>query len=372
MRSAIVIGTVAGCVMAAAGQAAGEKIVLRATDGRFLSVAKDGSVRAAAHLPGENETFELIPQGADRAAFRASGGRLLVAAGADGRRLRAEGGRGQPGPHEVFVLVPAGENRVGLKSSAGRWVRAEAKEPKPGDLPPPVSDKPSPGDVLEVYGSSEIPAALQMPLGAAVDALVKKELEGKEYDKTRSELKVRYVELPAPTLRDPRRMKKHRLWATRHEYRVQARLDGQPQIRVTGMPCLKSYAGPEKRLLMFAAEAEIPVVGRVEYRIPERVSASTGYRTTAALRVVGEVRVEKSDDRLNLASPEVLDVHVELRRLDISNDLLNLAADPIEDVINGELRDQHERILEESNKAIRKAFDGGEFRHPLLHYVSLP
>lgn len=351
--------------------AAGEKVALRAPSGRFLGVARDGSLRAERWLPGEGETFELILQDKDRVALRAHGGRFLTTAGPDGRTLWAASTAAKPGPRETFLLVPAGAGGVGLKSSTGQWARVEPKGPRPA-TPPAQTEGPPPEATLEIYRTSAIPAGLQTALSAAVEGLVVQELDGKGYDKTRSKLKVRYVELPAPTLRNPRRKKKHRLWATRHEYRVEARLSGQPQIRITGMPYLKSYAGPDARLLMFAAEAELPVIGRVGYRIPERVSAATNFRTTAALNVIGLVRVEKSADQLSLRPPEVVELRVELRRLDISNDLLNVAADPIEDVINREVRGQHDRILQQANKSIRKAFDGREIRHPLLRYLSLP
>jgi len=355
-----------------AATAAGEAVALRTAGGRFLRVAKDGSLRAERRLPAEDETFELIPQGKDRVALRAPGGRLLATAGPDGRTLWAAGTAAKPGPRETFLLVPAGARGVGLKSSTGRWVRIEPGKPPPDAPPAAPAQRPPREATLEIFRTSAVPAAVQTALSAAVQGLVTQELEGKEYDKTRSKLKVREIELPAPTLRDPGRTKKHRLWATRHEYRVRARLDGRPRIRVTAMPYLKSYAGPDARLLVFSAEAEVPVAGRVGYRIPERVSAATNFRTTAALRVVGHVRVEKSADQLTLRPPEVVDLRIELRRLDISNDLLNAAADPIEDVINREVRHRHDRILRQANQSIRKAFDGREIRHPLLRHLGLP
>ena len=85
------------------------------------------------------------------------------------------------------------------------------------------------------------------------------------------------------------------------------------------------------------------------------MSASTAYRATVDVAIVGEVRAVKREEEIAVDPPELLDVNITVRRLDISNDLLNAARAPIEDFINHEVRRNGERIHGEANKALRKA-----------------
>jgi hypothetical protein len=356
----------------AAVAVAEESVVLRAADGRFLREADDGAVRADPLVPGPCETFQLLQSGKDRIALKTPRGRFLAVAGPTGQTLRAAGLQAKPGQAETFLLVPAAGSRVALKTAAGRWVVFQEAKAGANPAPQGPNDKPRPEQLVEIYRAMEIPSAIQTALGAAVNALVKEELSGKEYDKTESRLKETYVELPAPTLRDLKRKRRERLWAVREETRIQARLEGQPAIRITAMPYLRSGSGPETRLLMFAASAEVPVSGRVGVKLGDAPKAAANFRTVAVMDVAGQVRVEKSDERMTLRPPEVLKVEIALRNLDISNDLINAAREPIQDIINQEIRKQHGRILEQANRSIRKAFEGREFRHPLLRYLGLP
>ena len=125
-------------------------------------------------------------------------------------------------------------------------------------------------------------------------------------------------------------------------------------------------------VLMFVVEARLPVRGRVRYRIPDALSASTGFRTVVWLATVGEVRLKKSADQLSLSPPELLEVRVEMHTLELSNDLLHALRRQIKDLINRELRKNNDRIRREANRAIAKAVETQEFRHPLLQYLSLP
>jgi hypothetical protein len=90
------------------------------------------------------------------------------------------------------------------------------------------------------------------------------------------------------------------------------------------------------------------------------------------LSAVGEVRTEKSGDGLSLHPPELLDLRVAMHRLDLSNDVLHVVRRGIEDLANHELRSRRAEIREKANKALAKAIEDVEFRHPLLSYLALP
>ncbi len=356
---------------AAAVAAAEEPVSLRTASGRFLRPQPDGRITPGPLLPGEAETFDLLPQGEGALALRAAGGRLLTEAGPGGRILWV-GSRTEPGPHETFHTVSAGASRVGLRNAQGRFVTLPAVSAHGSHPQATAGEEPRPDQAVAIYRVAQVPPAIPTALAIAVRGLVMKEIEGKEYDKVRSRLKEKYVELPAPTLSNLRRKKRRRLWAIREETHVRLRLDGTPQIRILHMPYLRRITGDDARLLMFGAEAELPVAGRVGYEVPERLSVHTSFRAQVAMQLAGQVRLEKSDAWVTLDPPEVLDLRIAVRGLDISNDLLNTLREPIEDFVNHEIRDRHARILDQANKAVVKAFDGEEIRHPLLRYLSLP
>jgi hypothetical protein len=316
----------------AASASLGEEVVLRAPDGRFLRVTPQGELRADRILPSEEETFELTPAEGERVTLKSRQGRFLT----------------------VVRQSPGGESCVVLAAGAA--------------MPAP----PGPELAFEIYRAGQLPTAVQAALGLAISGLAAAELQNKEYDKVRSRLKEEYVELPAPTLRDLKRKKRHRVFVMREEYQVHARLDGLPDIRLMAVPYLKNRLTPGRSVLMFAVEATLPLTGRVRYKIPDRLSASTGFRTVVDLAVVGQVKIEKTDDQVSTSPPEVLDVRVALRQLDLSNDLLNAARKPIEQFINRELRGNDDRIREQANEIVRKAVESQTFRHPLLGFVSLP
>jgi hypothetical protein len=343
-----------------------EKVALRASDGRFLRAGDDGRVVPRLFWPGERETFELVEGAEGRIALKTPDGRFLVAAGRDGRTLRAAAG--DPGGRGSFLAVPGEGNRVGLKTAGpGPLVTVAPGEEKPSeDGWRPSPEVPGEHQALEIYHVGEMPAPIRLTLALAIQTLAAKELVDEEYDKTRSKLKRRYVELPAPTLRDPGRKKRHKVFAMREETRLVAKLDGTPKIRVVEMPYLKDRRDPEVGLLMFVVEAEIPVQGHARYKVPEAWSASTGFRATAAIHAVAELRARRTGDRVSLDPPKVLDVRAEVCKLDLSNDLLNTARAAIEDLINHELRDRHDKIVAEANEEIAEAVQSQEFRVPLL------
>ena len=412
MRPAIARLTAAVLLALLASAEAGEKVALRATGGRFLRTAEDGTVRADRLIPGNEETFEWIAGEHGQVMLKAHNGRFLRACpenagvpppGGRGRenrhgspaeagtpttgnrisghplsvarprasRLRADGPMAEPGDRETFNLVQVGGNRVGLKARhSGDFVVFLNRNGKTsGDSSP---DAPGPDQTVEVYRISEVPAFVCTGLGLAIQSLVVKELEGEQYDKIRTKKRREYIELPAPTLRDPGRKKKHRLLSVTEQYHVQARLDGTPDVRIERVPCLKGHFQPGVDLLMFDVRASVPVSGRVRYKIPNALSASTGYRTVVALSAVGEVRAEKSDDGLSLNPPELLDLRVEASRLDLSNDVLHAVRRGIEDLANHELRSRRADIRAKANKAIAKAIEDVDFRHPLLSFLALP
>jgi hypothetical protein len=355
--------------MAWAGAGAGEtgeKVAIRTADGRFLRAAVDGTVRPDRLLPGDEEQFELRPGAAGHVSLKAANGRFLTAVDYDARRLRADSPRSAPADRETFQVVPVDGNRVALKARGYRdfLVFSAAR----GTLQP-SADKPRPEEIVEIFRTGEIPEAMCTALAGLVRGIVAEELNGKPYDKVRSRKVERFVELPAPSLHDLRRTRSHRVLSMIEEYHVKAELDGQPEIQIARMPTLKGYRDSAVSLLMFSVKASVPAKGHVSYKIPGAVSVSTGFRATARLSLVGEVRTVKSGDRLSFSSPELRDARVELQGLHLSNDLLNAAREPIEDIVNHELRHNQERIRQQANKSLAKAMKSREFHNPLLRLL---
>lgn len=350
---------------------AGQQVVIRVSGGRFLKAAADGSLRAERFVPTEEERFELEPRAEGHISLKAPSGRFLVAEDREARRLRADSPRAEPGDRESFCITAIEGNRVALRARGYRSFvvfTPEDTAPKAAGL----SDKPGPAETAEIFYVTAMPNPIRNALSTALQGLASEELHAKQYDKTQSRKIERFIDLPAPTLGDLRRTRTHRILSLVEEYRVQARLDGPLEVEITQMPLLKGYMDQGVGLLMFAVRARVPCAGRVSYRIPGALSASTGFRTVARLAMVGEVRMHKWGDRLWLSSPELREVHIELDRLQLSNDLLDLAREPIERLVNQELARNHERIRQQANRALAKAVQSRQFQHPLLRYLGIP
>jgi hypothetical protein len=390
---------------------ADEKVALRTTGGRFLRTAEDGTLRPDRRIPGEEETFEWVPGKDGQVVVKVHNGRLLRArpehvgvppSGGRGRenrrgspaeagtpttgnrisgrplsvtgpganRLRTDGPTTGPGGPETFTLVHLGGNRVAMKAvSSGELVvfaSGDASASHQRRL-----DAPRPDQTVEVFRISQMPPFVCAGLGLAIQTLVVEELEGEQYNKVRTNKRREYIELPAPTLRNPRRKKKHRVLSMTEEYHVKARLDGVPDVQITRLPCLQGYFDPGVDLVMFDVRARVPIAGRVRYKIPDALSASTGYRTVVALSAVGEVRVENRGEESSLNPPELIDLRVEMHRLDLSNDVLQVVRRGIEDLANRELRSRRAEIRQKANRAIAKAIREVDLRHPLLSSLGL-
>ena len=298
---------------------AAESFVLRDSDGRFLRMDKQGTVRADRLFPTPREAFTLVSDRKEPLVLEDSARRFLVIEGSDTRRVRVGRAGGE------------------------------------------MTDQP-----VEIYRLGEVSSAIRSGLALAIRAVVIAELSNEEYKKIRRRKKEEWVELPAPTLRNWRRTRRHRVLSMDEEYHIQARLDGPPTIDIAHMPLLKGYDRPEVGYLMFVVRARVPVLGRVRYKVPKTLSVSTGFRAEIVLNLVGQIRADRKDDRAALQPPEVLELGVTLHSLDISNDVLNAARQPIREMINRELARKKGRIREQANKTIRKAVDDVGARHPLL------
>jgi len=352
---------------------AGGKVALRMADGRFLRAVASGDVRPERFLPAEEEVFELQAGDGGTIRLKASSGRFLVAEDRDARHLRADSPRAEPGDRETFQVVAVEGNRVGLKARGFRdFVVFSAAAPKAAAPAPASVEKPRPEETVEIFQVGEIPATICSTLSGLVRGIVVEELTGKPYDKVRSHKVERFLDLPAPTLRDPRRTKSHRVLSMIEEYHVRAELDGRPEIEIARMPTLKGYRDEGVSLLMFEVKATVPTKGHVGYKIPNAVGVSAGFRAMIRLDLAGEMRTEKSGDKLSLRSPELREAHVGLQGLKISNDLLDVAREPLEDLVNHELRRNEERIRQQANKSLAKAVQSREFHSPLLRFIDLP
>jgi hypothetical protein len=348
---------------------ANEKVALRAVNGRFLRVSDDGVLRAVSFLPTDKETFELVSRGKQEIALKGPGGRYLVPDARDSRALRLGAALTEPGDRETFRLVPAGVDRFALyPHGSGALPGVDAAAARPPQSKTPAGP---PREAVEIYRVRPLPAVLHTALSATTQALAAKELAGKPYDKTRTHQTKKYVELPDPTLKDLTRMKRHQVIGVTEEYRVQAQLDGEADIRFPAMLFLASYAEDGPSVILLAVDASLPVRGHVQYQVHDVVSASTGYRATIQLSAVAEARLQRSGGDVALGPCTVLDLHASLSRLDFSNDLLDAVRRQIKDFINHELGRNEERLRQSANQSLQKAISSHAVRIPLFGYLGL-
>jgi hypothetical protein len=367
--------------VAAAGLAgssgAGQQVALRVAGAKYLKAAPDGALKAERSLPTADELFVLVPREGGGISLKAPNGRLLVFDPAKGPRLHALGPISQPGQRETFAVVPVEANRVAMKPHGSeefvawegtrREGRGTSDEGRGTGKEMPVR----PEETVEIFQAIEIPASIRSALTNVVQGRLSEELANKPYDKVRSRKNETFIDLPAPTLRDPGRTRSVRVFSTVEEYRIQARLDGKPELEITHMPYLKGYQDRGIGILLFAVRARLPVQGRVTYKLPSVVSASCGYRAVAAVTLVGEVCIGRSGSAFKLDSPELREIHVRLSRLELSNDLLHAAREPIEDLINHEIRKNEENIRQQANRSLAKAIQTRQFNLPLLQFLGL-
>jgi hypothetical protein len=365
--------TWAVALAAALPAAAAEKVVLRVPAGRLLHAAEHGRLQAEAFVPAARETFEMVSLAEGQVAVKAPDGRWLAADVRDGRTPRLDTAA-EPGLRETFEIVPIA-GRSALRSRMSGELLAF----------PPAADGPQhkaatggrapagpvPQAAVEIYRVRELPAILQTALPAVVRGLAAKELAAKEYDKTRKHKVEKFIDLPDPTLKELTRMKRHQVLGLTEEYRLQAKLDGEADIRLLAMPLLTSCSKGGSGLMLFAVEASLPVQGHVQYQVPDAASASTGYHTTVWLAAVAEVPLERSGKDVTVGLPALLDFRVSLVHLKLSNDLLEMARRQIERFVNHELRQNDEKLREQANRAIKKALASHEVRLPLLGYLGL-
>jgi hypothetical protein len=359
----------AALALCAANAQAAETVVIRTATGQFVRVADDGNLRADHAYPTPACQFALDPLSGGRLTLKATNGRFLVASDLPGRVLRADSPRAEPSERETLHLVAVEGNRVGLKVAGFREFIAFDPAAM-GDAPKP--DLPRPSETIEIFRTGDVPATVQGLLAVVIRGVMQDEIGEKQYEQTRTRKIEKWVELPAPTIKDLGRKRRHRMLATEERTQVRARLDGEPQFALAEMPYLKGYTQSGSGLLMFVVSATVPFRGDVHYKMPDVISAGTGYQATANLFLVGEMRVEKSGDSFAFSPAEVKQLNIQLQLRDISNDLMNLGRAPIEREINTELRHNDARIRQQANKAIAKALGAQQFQHPLLKYLMLP
>jgi hypothetical protein len=341
-----------------------ESVAIRTASGRFVSV-REGDIKPGPAWPGDAERFALIAED-KRVALRCFNGCWLVPARGGRAALSARPDETSPPEGALLEIVPSEDGGTTLRATC--------------EGPPLVFDprgkrsnpeQPGTAETIDIYRVQDVPEALRGAIELAISTFVLDELDGKEYDKTRTRKKQKYVELPAPTLDDLGRTKRRRLYSVTQQYHLKATLDGRPSIRIERLVVLSNRGHSGGGVILFVVAGDMNVRGDVRYKIPDRLSASTGYRTKVRLNFVGEVRTDPSGAGLAFQPPEVRDLRVELRNLDLSNDALHLFHDEIEDLINDELRDRDARIRQEANDAIREALGDSSLRLPMLRFLGL-
>ena len=365
------------CLLALAARgleaADGQKVVLRTSNGRYLRAEPNGSLRAERWFPAEEETFELVARDAGAVSLKDFHDRWLLPAGPAGRTLHAA-----TGPAGQSLLVnETGEGQATLQVvgarrplsfDAGPTPKSKAKPAKKA-AEKPASEPAQAEQTLEIYDASEVPASLRTTLASLVHGLVVEALHGKEYDKLTTHKHEASIDLP--TLRDLRQEQRHRLLSYDEQYEVKARLDGTPRVEILHMPYLENHLQRGSGRLIFVVQASLPVSGSVRYAIPKALATSTGFHFIAHVALVGELCSRQSQAPKVLSTPQIVEIHISLGKLEISNDLLNLGRKPIEDLINHELRHNEDRLRQQANDAIRKAFDSAQLRNPLFKFLHL-
>ncbi len=351
--------------LAAAGRvSADETVVFQTASGQLLRAAEDGSLRADRLVPSPAEMFTLVSGENGRIVGRTSDGCTLATG--PGGQLRVVAGTALPEP---FSLVQVEGNRAALRGPIS-WLLLDAAAAESSPKATPY--RPRPEETIGLFRVGHVPSLLQQEFGRLIRKAVVAELGEKAYEKTRTRKKQKFVKMWAPTLRDLKRQKRRLVVSVPEEYHVRVQLCGEPEIHVVDMPYLQGYYDPAAGAVMFTVQATLPLEGRVGYKIPDVLSASTGFRTVVWLTASGAIQSKKDQDQMTLCVPELLELDVGIRELDISNDGLNILREPLEDMINEELREKKDRIREKANKSIRKAVETRVFRTPILKWLLVP
>jgi len=374
-----VLAAFLGTVCAGTGRADGP-VVLRTHDGRFLRPGSDGTLQPGRRFPAEPETLQLFSDDHGRIALAHERGPVVPFGTAGARGLRvlvgdsswpqlANSPRQAGTPRAWLTLVPLEGNRVALREGDRGGLLRFTPAPQG---PPIPKGSPDAGQSVEILRVAQIPEATRQMLARLIQSLVTSELDGKVHDKRRRRKREEYVTLPAPTIRDPRRTKRHRVLSTHEETHVRAQLDGKPEIEITHMPYLSGYKQPGEGSVLIVVRAVVPILGRVGYKVPGVLDVATNFRARVRLSVVAEIAARGDREAVVIQPPAVLDVEIRFLALDVSNDLLQSARKTIRDLLNEELERKEPRICQQANKAIRKAVDAQEFRLPLLRYLAAP
>ena len=309
MHNKTAIPLLAYFLLAASSALASEKVALRAASGRFLRAGDDGVLRATSALVGDKETFELESRGKDEIALIAAGGRWVVLDARDRRTLRLGPPAPATGQQQTFQLVPVGAARFCATAGAtacGQWQCAVVFDPSDtrpaanvsaGPTKPPA---PLPRETVEIFRVRPLPALLENTLSGIVATLAEQELAGKQYDQTRTEHTIKRIELPAPTLKDPKRKTKVQVLAMTEDYRVQAKLDGKPDIHIPAMLYLGAYADGGPGVVLVAVDAKLPVSGHVQAKIHDvgmpapAIAPRSGFRPLPRSKCGGRVATSRS------------------------------------------------------------------------------
>ncbi len=388
LRGIPLIPLIAG-LLAVATAVAGETVVLRTGDGEFLRVDSQGVLLPGGLLPEPEVTFDIETSEEGGLTLRAADGRRLEFAPSSPMLVRAEEAgdnarptclRLVPSAGGGFVFGTSGPPRLREEDrstfSASRLSAKRVFRPKNGPVPSqPVNGcngEPEPEPQAAIYHTGDMPVEMRTALTEVLTGLASAELSDRPYDKTKVRPKRKYVKLPAPTLKDPGRTRRHKVLAYTEEQRVRAALDGPLELAIHRMPYLKRYGDPASKLLLFSVEATVPVRGLVQYKIRDRLSATAKYRAVVHLRAVGELGVRKTGGSVAFDVPRLRELRVDLKSLDLSNDVLAAMRGTIRRVLNDELADRRAVITEKANKALAKAVKTREFSHPALKLLLLP
>ena len=311
----IVVGVTVWAVAGWGWSDEGKAVVLRLGNGRFLRAETEGTLRADRFVPGQEETFQLVTREKDSFALKAANGRFLVTEDRDARKIRADSPRSEPAERETFVLVRGDNQTTGLKTRGYlEFVVADPQQNQQKASPVRVvPGNPRPEEVVELYDVSQMSEGVLDNLAEMISGQMTSELAGQKYETVAAWKQEKFIDLPWSMTSDQK--KRFQLLGLEEQFRLEARLNGSPQVRMTHMPYLKEHSRPKAGALLFQVEAEIPVTGQVGAKVPNAVDAKINFRTRIGIRVAGEFGTEKKDEGVELRPPRIRDVQVEMREL---------------------------------------------------------
>ena len=197
-------------LLAGLSAAAAEKVVLRVPGGRLLHPADGGTLQAGSFIPGAEGNLRDGFPAESRNCRKGADGRWLVSDARDGRTPRLGGTAAEPGEPQTFQLVPVGRGPLGTP-------RGQIRATCWSSIRPASSRKPEtpagavPGRPWKSTVSARCRRSCRRPCRRRSTPWPPRNWRASSTTRRGSTRSEKYVDLPDPTLKDPKRMKRHQV-----------------------------------------------------------------------------------------------------------------------------------------------------------------